>query len=89
LIFGSKLPLAIVESSSMEHYSLRSCIDAGCTQYTSDYDFLIESYTKELNRTIDSYKHDDVFYERQSNHFNEFYSWDKRIVEWKRFLSGL
>jgi len=67
-----------------------TCSDwATFVTYTSDYDFLIESYTKELNRTIDSYKHDDIFYERQSNYFNEFYSWDKRIVEWKRFLSGL
>jgi len=67
-----------------------TCSDwATFISYTKDYDFLIERYTKQLNKTIDSYRHDDIFYERQSNHFNEFYSWDTRIIEWKTFLSEL
>ena len=65
-----------------------TCSDwATFVTYTKDYNFLIENYTKELNRTIDSYKHDDVFHKRQSDYYNEFFTWDRKLIEWKTFLS--
>lgn len=57
--------------------------------YTSDKDVLADRYAKELNRRIDNYRHDDPIHERQSMFFNNFWSWQNRIPQWRDLLSEL
>lgn len=59
LIFGNELPLAGVESSSMDHYSLKSCIrydlNLNCIEQSSDYEICGKKFDKKTSLNFDKY----------------------------------
>jgi glycosyltransferase involved in cell wall biosynthesis len=52
---------------------------------------MAENYSKKLNTVIDKYwsinQYSDL--EFQSDYFNDYYSWERRIVEWEFFIDQL
>jgi len=68
LAFGSKLPLAIVESSSMEHYSLMQCLNADCSLKSGDYEICGARFDKQKKFSLEEYwKTCGGWYEQNSN----------------------
>lgn len=59
LIFGTQLPLAGVESSSMDHSSLKYCLSynskAECTMYSNDYEICGKNFNTRINFNSDKY----------------------------------
>jgi signal peptidase I len=60
LIFGSSLPLAIVESSSMEHYSLKYCttynpMNFECMAKSKDYEICGKKFSDFQSFNLDKY----------------------------------
>lgn len=59
LIQGTSLPLAGVESSSMDHSSLKYCLSynskAECTEYSSDYEICGKKFNSKINFNLDKY----------------------------------
>lgn len=49
------LPLAIVESSSMEHYSLKTCLNADCSSITNYYDLCGNKFSEKRFFSLDDY----------------------------------
>jgi len=67
-----------------------TCADwATYVNYTSDYAALADSYTVALNKVIDEYDHNDLFYQEQSHYYNKFWSWDARMPLWKGLIKDV
>lgn len=48
---------------------------------------IAQEYAKALNQEIDSYWKSVPILQQQSQFFNHFYSWDKKVEQWKTVLS--
>lgn len=50
---------------------------------------LVEKYSIALNHTIDSYWAEYDYLKKQSDFYNEFYSWERRAVQWEQLFDSL
>ena len=57
--------------------------------YTTDHVELVKKYTETLRLELDIYYHNNDMLQEQSNWFNEQYSWQTRISEWREFFKSL
>jgi glycosyltransferase involved in cell wall biosynthesis len=57
--------------------------------YTEDRRDLTERYAQTLNSAIDNYSTDCYNIEEQSRWFNDYYSWQNRAEEWRRFFEEI
>ena len=98
LILGTELPLAGVESSSMDHSSLRYCmkynLNGQCLQLSQDYEICGSGYNKKINFNLDEYWNTcGKWYEENGvskEEFSEFtlkngFSKGDIIIVWGRF----
>lgn len=50
---------------------------------------IVEEYAKALNTSIDEYWDSQPLLKRQSEFFNHFYSWDKKVQQWNDVLKKI
>lgn len=55
----------------------------------ADIDGLKADYAKALNEAIDSYWSEQDFLKRQSDFYNEFYDWERRVSQWEQVFNDL
>lgn len=98
LIFGTSLPLAGVESSSMDHTSLKYCLatspDFQCISYSSDYEICGQKFDEKNSFNLDKYWETcGSWYEEENidkNQFNTFtlkngFNKGDVMIVWGRF----
>lgn len=55
----------------------------------ADEKLLVRNYTAALEHAIDTYWTEQDFLKRQSDFFNEFYSWERRAPQWERLFDRI
>lgn len=50
---------------------------------------IAEKYAHALNQAVEEYWDSQVLLKKQSEYFNYFYSWDKKIKEWKELIKSI
>jgi glycosyltransferase involved in cell wall biosynthesis len=57
--------------------------------FGNNVELLVQRYAAKLNDVIENYKSHQELLIDQNSHYNKFYSWEKRIVEWQNLFDKL